>query len=305
MVLGRKGRGVNGEKKNSRKKKVLKALLIIAIVVPSYLVVDYFFFPLPSDFDNPPKFCTKDFTELYKIYEISKFRSFAGHDYSDSFEHNRSMKHYYAPKEEYGNANNKVKIFSPVNGRVKYIMDEEHRLSNGEIQGKQIGIIVDGHLDFTVIIFHVNLFSNITIGAKVSAGQILGYADTRESYSFDIAISRMIGLTRERLYSYFQVITDDVFKEYQKYGIESRSQMIKPKEEVDKLTPNWDERNDSDWVQLIEPANSTELFNVLGNLYLNYPATNTEFVNFTTYMTSRMLHSRGNVRASDPRRIHP
>ena len=56
-------------------------------------------------------------------------------------------------------------------------------------------------------------------------------------------------------------MTDDVFAEYQKYGINSRSQMIKPKEEVDALTPNWGERNEDDWVVLSASSSTrTKMF---------------------------------------------
>ena len=243
-------------KKLSRKKILFVITAILVIVASGVFIVDRYVMPLPADFDNPPQFCTSDFTELWKIQEISKFRSFAGHDYSDSFEHDRSMKHYYAPKEEFGNSNDNVSIFSPVNGTIDYIRDESHKLSNGEIRGKQIGIRVKNYPDFVVIIFHVNVFSNISVGDEVNSGQQLGFADIREAHDFDIAISRKIGLTRERLYSYFQVMTDEVFAEYQKYGISSRSEMIKPKEEVDSLTPNWGERNEDDWVTLTTPSST-------------------------------------------------
>ena len=42
-----------------------------------------------------PQIIDNDWINLDKIAQISKFRSGAGHDYSDDFERNRSMKHYF------------------------------------------------------------------------------------------------------------------------------------------------------------------------------------------------------------------
>src|SRR5271157_4106095 len=47
-----------------------------------------------------PTLVEADYIELPKIASISKFRSAAGHDYSDAFESCRSMKHYFRPSED-------------------------------------------------------------------------------------------------------------------------------------------------------------------------------------------------------------
>ena len=65
------------------------------------------------------------------------------------------MKHYYCPKSEYSGSNNEIKVFSPVDGRINYIWDEKHRLSNGEIQRKQVGITVENYPEYTIILFHI------------------------------------------------------------------------------------------------------------------------------------------------------
>ncbi len=231
---------------------VSRKIKIFAIVTILIFVAIYYY-PLPEDIENPPQFCTADFIELNKIQKISKFRSFAGHDYSDSFEQDRSMKHYFDPIPEFGSSNDNITIYSPVDGTIKYLNDEMHRLSNGDIRGKQIGIKVKNHEDYTVIIFHLNPFANISVGVEVHAGEAIGFADVRENSNTDIAIQRSIPIFKTKLYSYFEVMTDDVFNNYQARGISSRSQLIKSKEVVDSLTPNWGEYNEDDWVVLSQP----------------------------------------------------
>ncbi|TRZ90870.1 MAG: hypothetical protein D4R84_15485, partial [Rhodocyclaceae bacterium] len=50
-----------------------------------------------SDLDGlgVPKFVATNYIDISKIFQLSKFRSSAGHDYSDDLEKCRSMKHYF------------------------------------------------------------------------------------------------------------------------------------------------------------------------------------------------------------------
>jgi hypothetical protein len=63
-----------------------------------------------------PKFVETNYLEMSKIYWISKFRSAVGHDYSDAFEHCRSMKHYFEPRSDVDWA--ALKIISLVTGTI-------------------------------------------------------------------------------------------------------------------------------------------------------------------------------------------
>ena len=233
-------------------KKRYKLLIAIFCIIGGLFVADYLVFSInlrTTDLENPPRFCTSDFIELYKIEKISKFRSFIGHDYSDSFESERSMKHYFDPKIEYKDEPHEIKLFSPVDGKIEYIANEQ-------VRGKQIGIRVKDHQDFIVIIFHVDPLENISEGLAVNSGDFIGYAFVDINSNTDIAIRRDLGLfhylffsSRYKLYSYFQVMTNSVFSEYQKCGIESREEMIIPKEVADQRTPNWNGYPE-DWVYL-------------------------------------------------------
>ncbi len=67
-----------------------------------------------------PKFITASHIKISDISHVSKFRSSAGHDFSDSFEECCSMKHYFIPIDEYG-ARFTQPIYSPVDGVVLYL----------------------------------------------------------------------------------------------------------------------------------------------------------------------------------------
>ena len=184
-----------------------------------------------------PQFIETDYTELNKISRISRFRSGIGHDYSDSFESCRSMKHYYEPYEEY-RTNYEIKTFSPVNGIVHSIENEQHGSSEG-LTNKQIRIRSELHSDIIIVLFHVDLISSdISVGTYVNAGELLGHArvyypDVPDSGStFDIAVWQEISLG-VRYISYFDIVSEDLFQSYIDRGVLFRSDLIITKEERD------------------------------------------------------------------------
>ncbi len=177
-----------------------------------------------------PKFIAYHFTELDKIESISRFRSGYGHDYSDTTESCRSMKHYYAPYTQYLQ-NNTVKIYAPINGSIISIEDEGHGNSDG-LHNKQIHIRSNTYPAFTFVLFHCDLLDNgIQIGTHISAGELIAYArlkypDLNETaHDFDIAIwvDTPDGV---RYLSYFDLMTDTLFSTYQIRGIDSRAKLI-------------------------------------------------------------------------------
>jgi hypothetical protein len=173
-----------------------------------------------------PKFVNANYIELHKIYRISKFRSGYGHDYSDDFEDCRSMKHYYQPK---GSVNwSLIGIYSPVTGTV---ID----LNNGWA-GTQLRITSDQYPAFHFILFHVNLTISLNINDTVSAGEELGNHIGSQTMS-DIAIG-VNTPSGWKLISYFDVMTDLLFQNYQNRGINTRSQVIISKQarDADPLT---------------------------------------------------------------------
>jgi len=186
---------------------------------------------------NVPIFIKHDFTQLEKISKISRFRSAAGHDYSDGFESCRSMKHYYAPYEKY-RINNEIEVYSPVDGFIHSIIKEGHGASEGS-ENKQVRIQSDEYPTMVFVLFHIDLISpEICSGRKIRAGELIGYArlyypDINEyGYNFDIAVyvNTPSGI---RYISYFDTMTDVLFRSYMARGARSRADFIISKEERD------------------------------------------------------------------------
>ncbi|HPO14601.1 MAG TPA: PASTA domain-containing protein [Candidatus Hydrogenedentes bacterium] len=162
--------------------------------------------------EAPPKFITADYVHAENIASISYFRSSAGHSYAEgTLESCRSMKHYF---HLYPDVNFHTEtIYSPVSGTVDVLRPEG--------TGTQLEIVVDDYTGYRVHIFHVNLIPTIVEGSHVRAGQPVG---TFSGYGTDIAVRGI-----NSLHSYFEVMTDEVFENYQARGITSRSQLVIPK----------------------------------------------------------------------------
>jgi len=188
------------------------------------------------DANGIPQFVGVDYIELDKIYQISRFRSGIGHDYSDDFESCRSMKHYFQPN---GSVDwSTVQIFSPVSGTVSIIWEDK-------VGGMQVRIKSEEYPAFYFIIFHVNLTNPLNVGDLVTAGQQLG---TLSHTMSDIAVGvNMPGEWIWKLVSYFDVMTDSVFQNYQARGLSSRTDAIISKEarDADPLTCDGDQFTDS------------------------------------------------------------
>lgn len=182
------------------------------------------------DISNPPKFIQSDFIDLSKIYSVSKFRSAEGHDFSGNGETCRSMKHYFNPQVDVTVKPNKaadgrtippepdgkhdIYIYSPVDGTITNVASERFPV------GEQIYIQPNGAKEFTVRLFHVYKINGIQKGTAVKAGQkigvISGYSST------DVSIEG----GSENYVSYFQVLPDALFANYQKRGATSRDDFI-------------------------------------------------------------------------------
>ncbi len=161
-----------------------------------------------------PHFVGTEYIELDKIGRISKFRSSVGHDYHDDFEQCRSMKHYFEPKSSVDWSG--IKLVAPVSGTVSR-MFEEWAGTQVQIQSKKYPTIF-------FIIFHIHLAAPLQIGDTLTAGQLLGTHIGSQTMS-DMAV----GVTTDKgweLISYFDVLNDSLFQQYQSRGVTKRSDMI-------------------------------------------------------------------------------
>lgn len=203
------------------------------------------------DVNGIPKFIAEDGIELVKIQQVSKFRSGEGHDYSDDFESCRSMKHYFYPKDGVDKAT--VKIFSPVNGAVIGTTEE---WDGPELwKGTVVGIKPKDYEAFHLAIFHINLNNPLNVGDIVTAGQELGKSQKISGTVSDFAVG-VHTPNGYKLLSYFDVMTNSIFQDYQERGVVSRDEAIISKKErdADPLTCDGEEFVDSgnleNWVIL-------------------------------------------------------
>lgn len=224
--------------KDSMKKSIRFVALITLLVLPLALMIacgrhhDKGVEPGIDTYDvdrnGVPKFVRTDYIELSRIHMISRFRSAAGHDYSDNFETCRSMKHYFWPSGgDPGGTHvpswTTIKVYSPVRGTISKIFDEW--------AGTQIQMKSADYPAFYFMIFHVTLANPLNVGDVVIAGQLLGNHASDETMS-DIAV----GVNTPggwKLVSYFDVVTDSLFQGYQARGVSSRDTMIISKQERD------------------------------------------------------------------------
>ena len=142
---------------------VVAAIVFLMAACPMYNDIDTEGIPqfISVNYVDPSE---KDENDQYVIYRISRFRSSEGHDFSDKFEKNRSMKHYF------WHGDSTTKMYSPVNGTIMQYSKENHANS-----GYQIRIKSKDYPAFTFMLFHVAPIKTFVFGEKVTAGQLLGY----------------------------------------------------------------------------------------------------------------------------------
>lgn len=203
-----------------------------------------------------PQFVTHDYTSLDYILAVSKFRSSAGHSFTDELETCRSMKHYYEPKPGYLE-NGVIPAYSPIDGRIVEIK-EGHRWPGAETDYSFI-IQSEEYSGIHFNLFHIDKHDNYTLGSKVNAGDYLGtfrlYYPSSDEYAgdFDIAVGAN---TPEgyRYISFFETMVPDLLATYEAKGATLADLVItKEQRDADPLECNGESfttYDESDWVTL-------------------------------------------------------
>jgi hypothetical protein len=174
------------------------------------------------DPDVIPTFSSQFYLDLAHVERISRFRSGLGHDYADSYEHCRSMKHYVFPLNCPGTSSPRVagapawtelEVRSPIAGSVV-------RLDVEQTYGTQVVLEPEGYPEFRVKIFHVTPATELAVGGRVVAGQRLGTHASVQTMS-DIAVEqyRNDGF---QLVSFFETLTDEGFAPMPAHNMYSR-----------------------------------------------------------------------------------
>jgi hypothetical protein len=163
-----------------------------------------------------PRFVSQRHIAVSNFKQISRFRSSAGHSYTDAVESCRSMKHYFTPKVGISAA--AMQIFAPVDGTVLAVDPEFSGF------GLQLAIRPTAQPAFRLIIFHLTPGTTLRVGDQVTAGQLLGnHYGTNTDADIAVGVNSTEGY---RLVSWFEVINDGVFDEFRAAGVGSRDDMI-------------------------------------------------------------------------------
>jgi len=168
---------------------------------------------------------------------VSRFRSAHGLDYSDDFESCRSMKHSFDllagidPQDR--------RILAPFDATVIGRLEDWE--GNTRWKGTTIGLQCEASPAFWVLIFHVNLDEDLQVGDRISGGEQLGRPQKADGgTTIAVWVHTPAG---DRLLSYFSVLTDARFADYQLRGMNSRGSAIisRARRDADPLTCDGEE----------------------------------------------------------------
>ena len=214
-------------------------LKIIGLVIVGLLIIFAAFIwhwqrPIISFDPNqiPKGLVTANPVEFDRIYAISKFRSAAGHDYSNSWDGEicRSMKHYFnmgrnqdpnthMPVRSQPTATQpNIKIFAPFDGTIESIDTEQTPI------GKQVHIRSSHYPNYYARLFHIDLLPEFNkLGTQVKSGQQIGIIGPKDGTDVAIQANTFKGPV---LLSVFEQMTDTVFGPYQARGFKREDFII-------------------------------------------------------------------------------
>jgi hypothetical protein len=194
------------------------------------------------DPDNPPRIVTYNFIDLSPFVAISKIRSITGHmyaagdsEYDETGKSCRSMKHYFESyttdqrwNNSFGSYNTKgnVSFYSPVDGTLDSVVTAAYE--GGTEYQFRVESSLQPRIGFSF--HHVDLLPVLRNGGEVTAGQLLGtiYRNNGQGeIATDIQTGKKVGDSKDYI-SFFDVMSDELFAQYQAKGINSRSQMTIP-----------------------------------------------------------------------------
>ena len=203
------------------------------------------------DFNRPwnpaaplPQFITHVYVDPSYLTAISKYRSVAGHAFSDNYEKaDRSLKNYFEPRRSLLGKPPSIPVFAPATGTLASITPEGNLLASGEPRGYQISLVPDGYPAFEIRLFHVAVAPTVRAGLHVTAGDALGFANVQEGVDFDWAVgaawnapplfdmnggNQVPKAPGYRLLSPFDMMNDETFANYARYGVTDRSAFVVP-----------------------------------------------------------------------------
>jgi hypothetical protein len=215
------------------KKLLIISAIIIVLIIGAFATFLLLHGGLPVisvDQNNLPLFIKSHYIKLENVGSISKFRSNNGHDFSDPTSPCSSMKHYFSFPEATAlrisgpadipaapTSANGIPIYSPVDGTIITVESEQFPL------GKQIHIRVNSNPEFVVRLFHIYPLETINEGQTITAGTQIGLISNGQGSDIAVEANSLRG---RKYYSIFEVMTDNLFKDYTARGATSRDEFI-------------------------------------------------------------------------------
>ena len=153
-----------------------------------------------------PQFVQEEYIGMSRMEKLSRFRSGAGHDFSDDFESCRSMKHYYVPASD-GSTWSTIPVYSPADTEVVGV-DLEY--IGADPAGYKLALESTDNPGIYFTIFHMTPDTAPLLGDTFAAGQLIG-THIGNVTSSDIAVGIYNTGSQWLLASFFDVMTDAFF----------------------------------------------------------------------------------------------
>ncbi len=204
----------------------LSRVALIAGVLIGIVIGAYFYVMRPLfHFDEHalPQMVTANVVDPKRVYLVSRFRSGAGHDYSNTWDGEtcRSMKHYmnvsnsmneeHMPMRSEPTASDpNIDIYAPFDGWIT-ANDTEHTPI-----GRQVHVQSEQYPSYVMRIFHVDLLPSLAVRSHVRSGERIATIGPRDGT--DISLEATVFPFRNANISYFAAMTDVAFAPWAKMG---------------------------------------------------------------------------------------
>ena len=167
-----------------------------------------------------PQIVTSHYVPLAQVQQVSRFRSGAGHSFTDDFETCSSMKHYFRffPSLDW----TQVPVFSPFDGVIAMLSPET--LETGAPAGHQIWVVSRQNPAYVVLIFHADPLPGLRVGDVVGSGEQIAKHTGNHTWS-DISFEA-ITTGGMRNMSYLAAMPPELFDDFQARGASSIDDFI-------------------------------------------------------------------------------
>ena len=223
-------------------KRLVKIIFIILTVAAfGFAAMAVGFSYLPTDEEIGWRFITANPVDLSQVSAFSQYRSCAGHDFrhptvaTGEFEKTpRSMKHYVKAKPEYRGTIDRVAAFSPFDGEITEIDDDNGGPGDQQIWLAPVNANKASPRQWQFVFFHINLDPALREGSMVAAGQKIGTANLARgpegaTDNFDIAMKFTRPLHQPAVDEVFTHMVPSILAEYERYGIIEENMAISEK----------------------------------------------------------------------------